>query len=145
MASDRTVVKRHPRRRGRRFLRGALFAFLLVVIAALSMLAGFYVAVDRSLSSLDLTAARGTAQTTRIFDDSDSPTLLAELHGVENRQTLEADEIPQIMRDAVVAIEDERFYIHQGVDFLGHPQGGVGQRSRTGRSCRAGRLSPSST
>ena len=83
------------------------------------MLAGFYVAVDRSLSSLDLTSARGTAQTTRIFDDSDSPTLLAELHGVENRQTLEADEIPQIMRDAVVAIEDERFYIHQGVDFLG--------------------------
>ena len=119
MASDRTVVKRHPRRRGRRFLRGALFAFLLVVIAALSMLAGFYVAVDRSLSSLDLTSARGTAQTTRIFDDSDSPTLLAELHGVENRQNLEADEIPQIMRDAVVAIEDERFYIHQGVDFLG--------------------------
>ena len=38
---------------------------------------------------------------------------------MENRQILEADEIPQIMRDAVVAIEDERFYMHQGVDFLG--------------------------
>ncbi len=83
------------------------------------MLAGFYVAVDRSLSSIDVASARGTAQTTRIFDDSDPPTLLAELHGVENRQILNSGEIPQVMRDAVVAIEDERFYMHQGVDFLG--------------------------
>ena len=120
MASDRTAAKKHPPRRGRRFLRGALFGFLLIIVAGLSMLAGFYVAVDRSLSSpLDLASARGTAQTTRIFDASESPTLLAELHGVENRQILSGEEVPQVMRDAVVAIEDERFYIHQGVDFLG--------------------------
>ena len=119
MASHRTSPKRYPRRRGRRILRVALFAFLLLLVAALSTLAGFYVSVDRSLSSLDLTAAQGSSETTRIYDDSESPTLLAEIHGVENRLRLEGDDIPQIMRDAVVAIEDERFYAHQGVDFLG--------------------------
>ncbi len=92
---------------------------LLLLVAGLATLAGFYVGVTRSLPSLELTEARGSAQTTRIFDDSESPTLLAELHGAENRQILSAKEIPQILRDAVVAIEDERFYQHQGVDFLG--------------------------
>lgn len=119
MADDRKAVNRRPRRRARRFFRGALFGFLLLVVAALATLAGFYVGVGRSLPSLDLSDARGTAQTTRIYDDAESPTLLAELHGVENRQILSGDGIPQVMRDAVVAIEDERFYIHQGVDFLG--------------------------
>lgn len=83
------------------------------------MLAGFYVAVARTLPSLELTGAVESAQTTRIFDDGESPTLLAELHGAENRQILSSDDIPQVMRNAVVAIEDERFYEHVGVDFLG--------------------------
>ena len=29
-----------------------------------------------------------------------------------------ADQIPQIMRDAIVAVEDKRFYEHSGVDFV---------------------------
>ena len=119
MASDQKAVKSTPRRRGRRFVRGALFGFLLVVVAALSTLAGFYVAVDHALPSPELASARGTSETTRIFDDAESPTLLAKLHGVENRQILSSDDIPQLMRDAIVAIEDQRFYVHQGVDFLG--------------------------
>ena len=36
------------------------------------------------------------AQTTRIFDDSETPSLLAELHGLENREVLSADQIPQV-------------------------------------------------
>jgi len=44
-------------------------------------------------------------------------TLLAYLHGVENRTVISGKQIPQVLRNAVVAIEDERFYSHQGVDF----------------------------
>jgi penicillin-binding protein 1A len=113
------AVRTSRPRRGRRILKGMLFAILLIIVALLSTLAGFYVAVARTLPSLELAGDISAAQTTRIFDDSESPVLLAELHGLENRDILPADQIPQVMRDAVVAIEDERFYIHSGVDFLG--------------------------
>lgn len=119
MVSERKAVSTRPRRRARRLLRAFLFGLLLLLVAALSLLAGFYVAIDRGLPSLQIDAAQGVSQTTHIYDDADPPTLLAELHGVENRQILTGEQIPQIMRDAVVAIEDERFYLHKGVDFLG--------------------------
>ena len=101
-------------------LRGTLFGLLLLIVALLATFAGFYVGVTQSLSPLDLSAGSPeSAQTTKIFDDAENPTLLAELHGVENREVLSADQIPQVMRDAIVAVEDERFYSHNGVDFLG--------------------------
>ena len=118
MASDRTALRPRPTHLGRRILKGALFALLLVIVAVLSMVAGFYVAMARSLPPLQLTQDIATAQSTKIFDDSEDPVLLAELHGLENREVLLSDEIPQVLKDAVVAIEDERFYQHSGVDFF---------------------------
>ena len=44
---------------------------------------------------------------------------LATLTGNEGRILLESDEISPTMKQAVVAIEDERFYEHRGIDFLG--------------------------
>ncbi len=84
----------------------------------LSMVAGFYVAVARTLPTLELSQEISTEQTTRIYDDSDDPVLLGELHGLENREVLTSAEMPQMARDAVVALEDERFYEHSGVDFF---------------------------
>ena len=112
------ATSRPPRRRARRALRGTLFAILLLLVAVLSMMAGFYVAVARTLPTLQLAENITTEQTTRIYDDSDQPVLLAELHGLENREVLSSEEMPQVVRDAVVALEDERFYEHSGVDFL---------------------------
>lgn len=42
---------------------------------------------------------------------------LASLHGDENRIWLDYAEIPQSVKDAAVAIEDQRFYSHHGVDW----------------------------
>ena len=55
------------------------------------------------------------AQTSAIYASDGS--LLAYLHGVENRTVITGNQIPQVLRNAVVAIEDERFYTHPGVDF----------------------------
>lgn len=54
------------------------------------------------------------AQTSRIY--AADGTLLAYLHGTENRTLIGGERIPKIVKDAVVAIEDERFYEHNGVD-----------------------------
>ena len=39
------------------------------------------------------------------------------IHGEENRIWVELDKIPKELKDAVIAIEDERFYSHSGVDW----------------------------
>jgi len=39
--------------------------------------------------------------------------------GEERRRLTPIDEIPQVMKDAVLAIEDARFFSHGGVDYLG--------------------------
>ena len=42
---------------------------------------------------------------------------LAELTGDANRKIIKLDQIPQNLQKAYVAIEDERFYEHKGIDF----------------------------
>jgi len=52
--------------------------------------------------------------TTKVYAADRS--LIADLHGEINREIIPLDEIPQHVRDAVVAIEDERFWRHAGID-----------------------------
>jgi len=58
--------------------------------------------------------------------------LLAEF-GEQRRQYLPISEIPKVMQDAVLAIEDARFYEHGGVDYLGVLRAGLAnlQESRS--------------
>lgn len=53
-------------------------------------------------------------ESTKIF--AADGTLITTLRQEENREILPIDEIPRHVRDAVVAIEDARFYTHKGVD-----------------------------
>lgn len=39
------------------------------------------------------------------------------IHGIENRIWVSLDKIPQTLIDAIISIEDERFYSHTGVDW----------------------------
>ncbi|QPF72532.1 penicillin-binding protein 1A [Roseateles sp. DAIF2] len=45
--------------------------------------------------------------------------------GEERRSYLPVDQIPKVMQDAVLAIEDARFYQHGGVDYLGVLRAGL--------------------
>ena len=50
-------------------------------------------------------------------DKNDSWQELTKLSGAENRVWVDYDQIPEYMEKAVVAIEDKRFYRHNGVDW----------------------------
>ncbi|MBA3268540.1 MAG: penicillin-binding protein [Acidimicrobiia bacterium] len=52
---------------------------------------------------------------TRIFDASGNQ--LGALRRFETRVAVDRQDIPQILKDAVVSIEDKRFYSHSGLDF----------------------------
>ena len=51
--------------------------------------------------------------------------------GEERRNLTPIKDIPQVMKDAVLAIEDARFYEHGGVDYLGILRAGIANIGRT--------------
>jgi penicillin-binding protein 1A len=56
-----------------------------------------------------------TAQSSRIFDRNG--TTITDLRGEQNRTDILFEQVPEVVYNAVVAIEDERFWDHSGVDF----------------------------
>jgi penicillin-binding protein 1A len=50
---------------------------------------------------------------------SDGKTVLAVLRGSENRVVVESDQISPFMKQAIVAVEDRRYWEHSGVDIQG--------------------------
>lgn len=60
------------------------------------------------------------SQTTIIYGyDSDGNEVeIARLHGEENREWVDLEEVCQDLQDAVVALEDKRFPTHKGVDWI---------------------------
>ena len=57
---------------------------------------------------------RLTVATTKVYDSTGE--VIADLHGEINRDITQLDQIPKHVRDAVIAVEDERFWQHQGLD-----------------------------
>ena len=96
-------------------------AFTLVGVLALSgtgVALGLGVAGNwlDGLPDIDDPTAFSVAQTTKIY--SADGVLLANLY-LENRQVVALDQISPHLLHAVVAVEDERFYQHNGVDVPG--------------------------
>ncbi len=112
--------KKRAKSKSRVWLIVKLFivALLLSLIAGLAVAAGAIYALTRDLQSLDDLQRNPLAVNTTIYDRT-GKVLIAELHGGENRVLVPSDKIPEVMKEATVAVEDERFYEHHGVDYLG--------------------------
>jgi penicillin-binding protein 1A len=59
-------------------------------------------------------AAKLVAESSRIY--AADGTLVTTLHGEQDREVVRLSRIPAVLQQAVVAIEDERFWDHRGVD-----------------------------
>ena len=86
---------------------------ILVLIAAVTGLIDTTANMDLESFQLNL-----TSHIYYIDPDTGNEVEYADLYADENRKWADIDSIPQIMQDAIVSIEDERFYEHNGVDFL---------------------------
>ena len=53
-------------------------------------------------------------QTSKVYDAKGR--VITTLHATENREVVPLEKVPHPVRDAVIAIEDARFYAHRGVD-----------------------------
>ena len=117
----RAAVRRIRKTRlGRLDWTNPLVRFLLCTAAfgAVLAAAGFYhVYLDRnSLPDLDGFTRFEFPTIGHIYDARDQP--LKEM-AVESRQITRYEEIPPIVRDAILATEDKNFFSHSGVDYTG--------------------------
>ncbi len=89
----------------------------VLVFAAAGVVIGLYVAVIDSAPALELVAIEPDTYTSIIYDTYGNE--IDRLHGDENREYVKLDEIPEDLQHALVAIEDSRFYTHNGIDVRG--------------------------
>ena len=105
-------------KRFRRRLRVTLFTaiFIIIVIGA-GMCVGMYAAVSREIKDMNIqTLALNYSSFIYYEDELGNMQELEQIQSDFNRIWVDSSQIPQVMKDAMVAIEDERFYKHHGVD-----------------------------
>jgi penicillin-binding protein 1A len=98
-------------------LRLALVVMGLGLLALVSWFFGVMMSVSQDLPALENREQYKHARNSVVLDrDGDR---LATLTGNERRLLVSSGEISQTVKQSVVAVEDQRFYEHRGVDFQG--------------------------
>ncbi len=98
-------------------LRVAFVTSGLLLLAIVSWVFGIMMAVAQDLPDLEARAQYEDAQNSVVLAADGSQ--LTTLTGNEGRVLVESEDIAPTIKQAVVAIEDQRFYDHRGIDFLG--------------------------
>ncbi|HEX5980627.1 MAG TPA: transglycosylase domain-containing protein [Thermoleophilaceae bacterium] len=117
-----------PPKRTKPKLKKLRLAFVLLGLSALALVStlfGMLMAVARDLPSLENQAEFRAAENSILFADdcreldSGNCTRIAKLTGNLNRILVREGEISPHIKNAVISIEDRRFYSHEGVDYTG--------------------------
>jgi penicillin-binding protein 1A len=97
-------------------LKGVLIAALVIIIAGLVAGIAYVVSV---ISQVDAISPENFEmyESSVILDKNGD--VYQELQGIENREIVSIEDIPEHVKNAFIAIEDERFYSHNGVDIQG--------------------------
>jgi len=98
-------------------LRALLVIMGLALLAAVSWVFGVMMAVAQDLPSLENRAQYEAAENSVMLDINGEE--IGTVTNNDGRILVASNEIAPIVKSAVVAIEDERFYEHRGVDFQG--------------------------
>lgn len=101
----------------RSFLRGFFIVLTILVLAAIGVFIGAYITIIKGAPELNTSDIVPSNFTSIIYDDNGQE--IDKLHGEENREYVTIDLIPHNLQNAVVSIEDERFYTHNGIDIKG--------------------------
>ncbi len=125
-AAERKAAKQERKQERRRRkaekprMRKVRFIALLVFLGALAFVSwvfGVMMAVAGDLPDLDARAQYQQAENSTVTDRDGKK--LVTLTGNEHRILLKSDEISPLMKQAVVSVEDRRFYEHRGIDWPG--------------------------
>ena len=115
-----TIFK--PRTKNPNFLLSVMVSTVrlcvLLILCACLALAGALIGIAKAYvdtaPTLDLAALDAQDKTSFIYDSEGN--LITDYKGTEDRVMVSIDEIPRMLLNAFIAVEDARFYEHNGVD-----------------------------
>lgn len=127
--------RKRRRRRGKRHRPLAIAVVILVTLGMIGGLSGigYVVAVANTAPPLGKPINRGL--TSSVYADDGS--LLGYIQADEISTPLPWKRLPQNCKDATVAIEDERFYLHGGVDYTAIMRAAV-RNATSGKTVQGG-------
>ncbi|MBQ7777180.1 MAG: transglycosylase domain-containing protein [Lachnospiraceae bacterium] len=106
------------RKLGLTLVIAGIIAIIALAVLGISAALGMYNGILASTPQINTGMVASTKQATFVYDNKGNK--VDELVAANsNRILVSMDQIPQNMADAIVAREDERFYEHNGVDFMG--------------------------
>jgi penicillin-binding protein 1A len=119
-STSRTRLKR---------LRFVAILFAILLLGLISFVFGIFVSVAADLPSLTKFALYKNEKSSILLDDLGHPIgVLSQ----QNRVIVTAEQIPRIVKDAVISIEDKRFWTNSGVDLRGIARAFVDDIERKG-------------
>ena len=95
-------------------IRLTTILILCVCLAVVGALVGIAKAYVDTAPTLDLAALDSQDKTSFIYDSKGN--LITDYKGTEDRVMVSISEIPKMLQNAFIAVEDARFYEHNGVD-----------------------------
>jgi penicillin-binding protein 1A len=114
------LFRRQEKPRSRRVRKLRLLALLgvLGLVGGVSFVYGLVTSIAEEIPKLD-PRQQADLQEDGFIYASDGKTVLARLRGEESRIVIDSKEIAPVVKQAIVAVEDRRFWEHRGVDVRG--------------------------
>ncbi|MEK7626765.1 MAG: transglycosylase domain-containing protein [Patescibacteria group bacterium] len=104
--------------RRKRFLISALLIGSIVAVSLAAVGVVYAVIIIRDLPTPDQFETRQISQSTKLYDRT-GETVLYEIHGEEKRTIVPFEEIPDTLKQATIATEDDDFYSRPAFDWRG--------------------------
>ncbi len=121
MARNTYSTKEEPAKKGRKkksVIKRILVVLLVVVLLVTSVIAGAFMGIVDN--SMDVIAEEYNLNFTSIIyyidEKTNQPVEYDRIHSSENRIWVDIDQVPENLSNAFIAIEDERFREHRGMD-----------------------------
>ena len=107
----------------RKLWKKLLSVFIVLCSIGVFAVFGFFLYIVATTGEFDPNALANQDQTI-IYDSNDN--VIAKL-GMEKRESVKYDDLPQVLIDAIVATEDSRYFQHNGVDGARFLKASIGQ------------------
>ncbi len=107
--------KHRKKRKFKSFFHFIFKAILLFLAFLIPISAVWFLNIVKDLPDPTTISTNKKAESTKIYDRS-GKTILYDIHGEEKRTIVSSEKISQYVKDATLAVEDDDFYLHSGID-----------------------------
>lgn len=113
-SESKKTKKTKKKGRLRKVIKILFFVFLALFVVGVGVVLGVLNSVIKDTEQIDLAQLKNLKLTSIVLDSDGNQ--IGQMSSGENRLIIGYEDLPQDLIDAVVAIEDERFWTHKGVD-----------------------------